>query len=244
MVYVDEAGISNLKDEPFVVVAGIIVHVDHQSLAVEKYLATMIEQHIHPDHREGFVFHAKDLFHGSGAFMRDDWPKDVRWEILRELVSVPAKFGMPIVAGAMERPSKDHRITQNAHAAALLRCVLRVQSWMRQNTSAEERAVIVSEANDAGRLIRDTYRFIRNPNNVPAEGLVAKELPLDRIVDTPYLAEKADAPALQIADACAFSLKRKLMMKPAADFFFAEMQPVLTVKPLEIITPADGGPEA
>jgi hypothetical protein len=75
MVHLDEAGIGNPKHEPWVVVAGVAVHADDQWRSLEQYLTTMADDFVPSHQRDGFVFHAKDLFHGSGVFDRAKWPK-------------------------------------------------------------------------------------------------------------------------------------------------------------------------
>ena len=100
LVYLDEAGISNPQQEPYLVVAGIIVHADEQWYALEQYLRDMVTDFIPPSLRAGFTFHANQLFAGGGKiFDRDVWPKETRWQILQELVSIPEKFDLPVVCG-------------------------------------------------------------------------------------------------------------------------------------------------
>ena len=103
MVYLDEAGISNPKHEPFVVVAGPIIHADRKWKAVEAHLNGMADKYAEPKDRERFVFHATEIFSGGGFFPREKWPKEVRWAILDELVQIPAAFNLPIACGWAER---------------------------------------------------------------------------------------------------------------------------------------------
>ena len=55
-VFLDEGGIS--QHEPFVVVAGVIVHGDEQLIPLEKKLDRLIRKHIPEEQQPGFVFHA------------------------------------------------------------------------------------------------------------------------------------------------------------------------------------------
>ena len=74
LIYLDEAGISNIKQEPFVTMAGIIVHGDSQLRDVERRLKKLVKKHIPEELREDFVFHAKEIFHGGNTLNREDWP--------------------------------------------------------------------------------------------------------------------------------------------------------------------------
>ena len=77
-VYLDESGVGDPKREPFLVVAGVIVHADIQLKAIEKYLASMVECFVPPDKKEGFFFHARELANGGGAFDRNSYPEVAR----------------------------------------------------------------------------------------------------------------------------------------------------------------------
>lgn len=68
LVYLDEAGIS--LNEPGLCVAGVLVHADDQARLVENMLNEVANRHIPEADRVGFVFHASDIFHGSGYFDR------------------------------------------------------------------------------------------------------------------------------------------------------------------------------
>jgi hypothetical protein len=103
MIYLDEAGISNPAHEPFVVMAGIIVHADQQWKILERYLSDMADEFAPPEKRDGFIFHAKELFSGGKTFNREDFPKEKRWEILDYLVAIPEKFEFGIAWGLVER---------------------------------------------------------------------------------------------------------------------------------------------
>ena len=80
LVYLDEVGTSNPRDEPFLVITGIAVNADRQFKEVESYLDGLLHKHVaEPD---GIVFHAMELWHGTKQFHRDHWPLEKRLEIL------------------------------------------------------------------------------------------------------------------------------------------------------------------
>lgn len=88
LVYIDEAGISNPKQEPFLVVAGVIVHADQKLNAIERHLEHILERHIPARQRDGFVFHATELFNGGGKVFRrqkSDVIGPVEWPLERRL---------------------------------------------------------------------------------------------------------------------------------------------------------------
>jgi hypothetical protein len=91
LVYLDEAGISNPQQEPYLVVAGIIVHADKQWYALERYLRDMVTDFIPPWLRAGFTFHANQLFAGGGKIFDRD---------------VAERDQMANIAGTREHPRK------------------------------------------------------------------------------------------------------------------------------------------
>src|SRR5260370_36562632 len=83
--------------------AGIIVEADKQWKALSQYLSDMADEVAPPEHREGFAFHATELFSGGKIFPREKYPKEWRWTVLDELLSLPRKFDLPIVWGMIAK---------------------------------------------------------------------------------------------------------------------------------------------
>jgi hypothetical protein len=159
MIYLDESGIS--VAEPFLVVAGAVIHADKQWKAIEKYLHDMAEDLIPPDMRGGFFFHATELYSGGKRFNRDRWPKETRWKILDELISIPAKFDLPIVCGVVYKeefkvsqarhqalqPSLKIRETlaPRAQAVALMICAISFERWASKAAESNEVGLMIAE---------------------------------------------------------------------------------------------------
>src|SRR4051812_27304874 len=98
VLYLYENGTSAQK--PNAVVTGVVVNADHQWKTLQTYVDKLIDEYVPLERRRNSVFHATDLFHGSGPiFDRRNYPKERRWEALKKLVGIPAKFGVPIVYG-------------------------------------------------------------------------------------------------------------------------------------------------
>lgn len=225
MAYLDEAGISNPRHEPFIVVAGIIVDADNQWKKVENNLNSIIEEFIPKDEQEACIFHATELFSGGRQFSREKWPKEKRWEILSEILSIPEKLNLPIIYGNIER-SKFSPIdsigisntVEQAHAFACFNCVRSLQQWMKEFTPENEVALLIAENNHlARRFIQDVIAIIREPKTIQRNpGLYS----IDCIIETVHFTEKTHSSLLQIADACAFIIKRELMKAPDSERFF------------------------
>ena len=76
IAFLDEAGRS--RQEPTIVVGGIVIHGDRTYRKLVDRLREIAEQFIPEPDRSGFVFHAKDIFHGSGRYFgnRELWPRE------------------------------------------------------------------------------------------------------------------------------------------------------------------------
>jgi Protein of unknown function (DUF3800) len=231
-VYLDESGIANPEQEPYTVVAGVMVHADKHWKAIETYLLGMVERFVPLDKREGFFFSGKDLHHGSGHTPRERYPRQLRIAILHELCEIPRRFDLPIVAGFVKRahyasffPSQSASdLTVEAHLLATVQCAACVEIYMRAHAEQGEVATMVYENNDnAKQIIRKMHNFLRS--SAALDGAyrmgfaLANVIPFQRIVDTAHFAEKLDTSLLQIADACAFGIKRHLMEVDDENYF-------------------------
>ena len=218
-VYLDEAGISKPKQEPWVVVAGFVLDADKQLVELEDRLAELHETSAWPFP----VFHAKDLLHGGKVRKDPDWPKERRWEILRALAAIPRQMDLAVLACAVERaryPSpvvvegKKFRAVAFAQSVAFAITVIHVERQM-QRVARNEIAQIVCEDNDQARQLLKTAQRVLQDREVMArvKPLADAGLPLSSIRGVPHFCEKTDSSPLQLADTCAYGFKRWKMGK-------------------------------
>jgi hypothetical protein len=231
-VYLDEAGVANPENDPHVVVLGAIIHGDKQWKKIERHLASLVQKHIRPEHRTDFYFHAKELRYGSKRIPRDSYSRQQQDEIFRDICSIPLSFGVPLICAYVDRAATRLRhpndsirqLTENAQVGASLCCAVGVERFMRHTTPSEEMAIMVFENTDK---IRKTIKQLQNLFRKPEalDGAIAlgfdlqSVLPLSRIGDAPFFAEKTDASMLQVADFCAFATKRHLAGQDSDKYF-------------------------
>lgn len=154
LVYLDEAGVSNPIQEPYLVVSGVILNGDQDWRPLERHIKSLIRKHIPERDREGFIFHAMDVWHGSRYFDRQKWPLSTRRNILSDLAKIPNQFHLTVVNGFVHRLSAaDHLRQQNLrdstianiiHADAFISVVRAIDTWMKHNAPREV-AMIVAE---------------------------------------------------------------------------------------------------
>jgi hypothetical protein len=226
------------------------MHPEKQAKALDDYLRSMVEDYVPSALREGFAFHATEIYSGKKRFNKNRWPMNLRWKVLDELVSIPAKFDMPIVMGFIPKGKlrrdyvalKQRDIDLAAHAIAFTTALCSGNMYMQMGAAPNEMASVTVENSDHARtLIRTTHDFIRDPEQVkqlPDE--VAKHLPLDRIVEDVTFASKSSS-ALQVADAVAFAIMRRLRRGRDSERFYDPLEPNIVARPnfavLDKLTP-------
>jgi len=227
LIYMDEAGIGDPRHEPFLVVAGLLVNADRHAKHLEAALARVREKHC-PDAPKDFVFHTTHIFSGESGhryFARERWPKEKRWAILDDLARIPKEYDIPIVHGHIERAplleievekgpivsARDRMLVQ--YSVCFFLCTTRADWWLRHHAPSREVGMAIAEDNrDVRESLRRMHSFAQRPDNTAAL-LPGWEtyLPFRKIIDTVHYAEKQRSALLQLADLCAFVIKRQLM---------------------------------
>lgn len=259
-VYLDEAGISNLDQEPWCVVAGFILHADGQWKGLDRYLGDMIDD-IFPDGPpEDFYFRGYDLWSGckgghfpspqnGGRFTGAD-----RWKILEQLVSIPVTYALPIVFGAVDR--REHVFRHPRHgdgvnpqspadeviaeqASCYFQCAIQAERIMREHAQPDEVAILIAEHGPANKPVKELHNWMRkraSVANVVNDPELASEwttlLPLERIVETAHFANKLDSLPLQLADICAFIIKRHMCGKKNSEPLYQRLTEVMLSRPV------------
>lgn len=223
VVYLDESGTS--PRQKVLAVVGIIIHGDSQIIPIEEYLESLIEKHIPEKHRNGFFFHATDIYHGgkNDCIFHDkaEWPDERRWAILDDLASIPAKFDLPICVSLSPKDeildadaisglnATKQQVAVAQHTLAIIQCEAVAEMWMRQHAK-DEVALITAENHDEVRLAaKGAHLTIKDRALMDAFGLDGHPFfPLKHIKDGLQFADKAECRMLQVADVCAWAIRR------------------------------------
>jgi hypothetical protein len=250
LVYIDEAGISNKDQEPFLTVAGIVVQADSKLNAIENHLGRLVERHIPARHRDGFIFHAKEIFNGGGPVFKRvkdefigprEWPLERRLKIADDLAACIQKFDLPIAFGWIERESfaQDYDLppemspaeqTIAAHVSAFLNCVMMAEHWMRKNATNENCLLIVEDNSQARSTIRDVYNHHKDKKLVEIlDEQTLRHFPLRKVKEDPLFQPKKPSNPLNLADFCAYVWKKILMKDKRYERFFDPMRKHLIV---------------
>lgn len=235
-VYLDEAGVSNIKHEPWVVVAGVLIS-DRQWRNIETRMMALAEEYA-PEGKEGeFYFHATELWSGGKILPRDTYPAERRWKALKELCRLIGEFRLPIVQGCVHRQSyidffsgdEDFRPAQAAVEAQIVGfklCLIAVDGLMRMTPPDEIATITVERNSQTYQHIKDAQRSLKSKNPPFEHPAIRRLLPLERIVDSVNECEKRDSYILQLADVAAFVLKKHLQGDKHIHPYLAELPPI------------------
>ena len=245
LIYVDEAGTS--ATEHIRVVVGIVLDADHQWRAAKTAIDLAFEK-VPPRYRDGFIFHATDLVHSRK--LRDGWSRPDREALLHQLIAIPRTLQLGISVGMVRQGStksvvpKNLTMSQFEHAIAFSYCISAADNSIQSLERSEEVAVVVAEdVPDMRKAIRETTDYLRTKPAIlkpeylfrsvqrmvlssqrPMDaGHLHSEVSIDSVIDTVHFVDKSGAPLLQIADACAYGLRRYFAGQPSGKEYLKSM---------------------
>lgn len=218
LIYLDEAGNSgtNLDDptQPIHVVGGIIIK-DSQWLQIESEVNILIA-HLVPRvaDREGFEFHAGDMFQGHGIF--DGWPWGARKDALELLLNLFVSHNLPIVWGAVDKQKHKEKYVYPAapHDLAFLLCAERAERWFKNNAK-DDVGMFIADETKSKTDMKKSFREYRRKIDFGGRGDC-----LEHIIDTIHFADSRETFGIQLADAANYFIKRHLIGSARAEPFY------------------------
>lgn len=227
IVYLDEAGTSSRQQEPFAVVAGVIVHGDQQLMELRLALQQIMSDHIPESDRKTLVLHTCDIYGGTGYFdkkRKPEWDWDRRAAILRDLAALPQKLNLYVTWGPIQKTAFPFSRLRESGAmatdlqlivgAAYMMCMLEVDIWFRQNARGENCIVIVEDNKDTRQFVRAMHQQYQDPDILNKLTVLESDkpyFPLRHIQEDPGFQEKRVAHPLVLADFIAYFIKRRVM---------------------------------
>lgn len=214
-IYLDEAGISNPSQEPVLVIAGVIIDPDKHFRELRSYFRDLASDLFPDEDSYRFVFHAKDIWHGHGAFSRENWSLEERMRIMRRLAQVPALFDLPVIYGAIDRESARQALLQKnqdlpektirsfTHVQAFVRSIQCAESWLKESTDGEMASLTVEDVHEVKSALMAIHQGYSDPWTRD-EGVFTT----DHIDDALSFQKKDQSILLQMADHCAFIIRR------------------------------------
>jgi hypothetical protein len=222
--YVDR--IESGQQIPVAVVVGIIVHESQlwQATAALALLRTKVPA----KWRENFTFHATEIWNSQEY--RPEWSMEDRHALLAEALSIPCRLGLSIGFAAVIKsrgsavenaPRGLAGMTKQSHIVCFMDCIEAIDGFIPQYAWPGEFMTVVAEnVPEMRRYLRffveelKTGQVPRVGHSIDLRGDEPIISPLSgvsqitRLVDVIRFAAKHEAPLLQLADVCAFALRR------------------------------------
>jgi hypothetical protein len=199
-----------------------------------------------------FIFHAKDVWHGTGFFPREEaagpingWSRPRRLKVLEALSKNPEKFSLNVVWAAVDRrgflESHDAKGLQKkeleglAHAHAYFHTIRKIDNWMIENAASEYTTIYAEDR-------REVRSYLDLVHTMCVDRSVDENAPTTAFSST-HIAEpvafvaKHRSPILQVADHCAFIIKRKLQGCKDIGPYYENIRPMIWSKSTEASVP-------
>jgi hypothetical protein len=228
-VFVDESGVA--ANESLSAVVAVIMdegQIDFAETALKLSIQTMLPA----KHREGFIFHATDLI--NKAHYRDGWSDSDRYGFIYHIMSLARKIGASIVIGMVKRDSdsildkldigpvkfREHELQP---ALAFNYCLFIADEVVRKINYCETNAIVIAENTQTmERYLKIAFsdlvknpQFIKADEQLPTQAQLKngdqptdRELSIKVISDELNFVGKGDNTMLQLADACAYGIRR------------------------------------
>jgi len=214
-VYLDESGTG--KGDTHLVVAGIVVHADKQLNELESRIAEIADRLIPGDIRPGFVFHAVDLFNANKPFTKGKWTFDDAMEVGSAFAKAISETGVGIVWRSILRstPVPSHAKFSTLaiqHSIAFVSTLMLVEGFMRSNAAGEVCIAVAENIKEHKEAIKQAQRVYRDQSLIFEMGIDHSLLPLRTIKDTVHFVEKAESPAIQMADFVCYLIRKAHML--------------------------------
>jgi hypothetical protein len=226
-VLVDEAGTS--AREPVTIVVGLVAHADEHMMLAEAAINEALGA-VPEEFRQDFVFHAAEIW--SSPKYRSRWSMADRLALLHSMMRLPRRLGIAISLGMVRRDSPspqealDHlRLdpVRYQHLMAFMYCIAAADRYIRDYADLREVATVVAEDVPNMRFyLRQVPKALRDHPIVLFPGMLTPtaaekaagyirqtgDFRVSRIRQAIHFANKQEEPLLQLADACAFGLRR------------------------------------
>jgi Protein of unknown function (DUF3800) len=225
VIYIDEAGSSN--NEPVFTWASVIIK-DWQWLKVERLAKEIAETLVPEQLRPDFEFHACDIFNGSNAWSqwRNNVGKELRFEILKRLIGLIRRNRLPIIQCSwVKNGERDRDIIKLRQGLAFSVCVDSVERWFQEKAKTDVGMLVA----DVQGQRKDEAIFKQEIRRARTVSRLSRKPALRHIVDTIHFAGSHESIGLQLADICAFFIKRHYRAHPAdeAEPFYDLLQPYI-----------------
>lgn len=220
-------------------VAAAIINPDRHWHAIVNYYDDLALNWLGPEEFDvdlhgHFVFHALDVWHGSGIFHRQRFSLQERMKIFRQMAQAPDLLAIPISFGIVEKDSlpanlkqgNHTRQKQTQHGLAFGIAMQGVDLWMEKNCRGEV-CMVTAEDTDTVKKALQVVHFSSQNRGLGYEHENVRMFRSRSLVDSINFADKRFSPIMQMADHCAFIIRRSLTDCPYISEYLDMITPAL-----------------
>lgn len=240
--------------EPITLYCAVIIEEDRQLLAVEDKLDQI--HRLVPVGYENVPFHATEIFGGGRAPFKRGQPgsptqtefERLRAEIAPRLGSLPMQLAIPICIGGLDRrcltlPKHQGKARKAIQIGApFVRCLSMVELWFRRNAPHENYRLVIEDNQEWRGRFDKVVRLLQEEAfceelRADMDYGSAELYPFRSMLGEPIFEGKRAGSALELADFCAYVIKRMAMKRDDAiysQYFEAFSRQIFTVTSLEL----------
>jgi hypothetical protein len=236
VIYFDESGIGDETLEPYLVVAAVLIDGDSHWRKIEAGTKAIIERCVPKAEQEGFEFKADAIFGGRKQFA--NWDEADRLDAQASFLCLIADCSLPVAWAAISRSYVRTSMEQNfapgftaaqvdllAYDYAFVACAAAIEAWF-SNHAAGSMGISIADQNKKPRLkwrLKTSLQQLRAARLVPS----LPHTQFEHFMDTISFNDSKESIGLQMADHCAYFVKRRLMKKQDSDRCFEIIKPTL-----------------
>ena len=211
LIYIDEAGIDDRA--PVVVLAGVIVE-DKQWRSIERDIDDLILAQVPQSLRENWEFHAYELWCDKDSKLRKaGMTRDQRLQLLTDFLKIALKHRLPIICAIATKAKVSAIVPKYKRddfvSIGFWACASVANRWLADHAPPDVGMLIADNADGATRRIK-AFRYYRK----------LSALPMRNLVETVHFADSRDTWGLQLADCCAYVIKRQETSKADVKPFY------------------------
>jgi len=234
LAYLDESGSD--KDSEILVIGALIVP-EEKFTEMEVLVGAVVEELIPRDKQESFErFHAYELYNGHGVF--SDLPETSRFDAISKLLGIVSTgvggLSLPFIYSAINKKALEKSLFHSAKPTdvAFSVCTLGIERWLEQNCPDRYLCLVIFDDSDDRVLKKDmqtSFRTLRQKLGPP----MWSANKLWRMHDAMYFGSSKDSAGLQIADLCAYFVRRKIAGQTDPRDFFSLIANQVTCAAIE-----------
>jgi hypothetical protein len=217
LVYTDEAGIGDERQEPFTVVAAVPINGDTQWRAIDADIVDLRKDHHVPAHVELKACH---IFWGTDAFK--SWKREDRVKLQRDFLLVLDRYKLKIFYGGIERahfkqilaPIPPSEVDQQPQDIAFLMAMGDFENYLCGDSPGEVGAVIADNS-DRENVFKESLSDYRKR---PLRGIYNTKF--NHLIEPVLFTDSKESWGIQFADHCAYFIKRHLMEKSDSEEYY------------------------